>query len=229
MTKDYKQLLKYLGLILISVLLTYKLPRDNYSIMQYLIKPIRFENSVLSISAILPLVLFIIGVKGLFKTEPLADKSKVAIFIIVLLLVIPLMKASLDVAKMAYFVVSKNELRSIDIKDSNISFADIKGNEATLNLRLSLTDYGKNDTNFKVRLYLPESLKNYFQADFLDFDESYKTNGNRSVFSIDKKITLQFANGTSVEKIMDTHWHWETFKYQLYNDEDSTELIYHGV
>jgi len=135
MTKDYKGLLKYLGLIFIAVLLTYKLPRDSYSIMQYIIKPIRFENSILLISAIVPLVLFIVAIKGLFKTEPLAQKSKIAIFIIVLLLIIPLMKSSLDIAKNAYFWTMKDELKSIDITDSKISFSEINDNAATLNVR----------------------------------------------------------------------------------------------
>jgi len=67
LSKDSKRLLKYLGLIFISALLTYKLPRDTYSIIQYLIKPIRFENSVLFLSGLFPLILLIVGIKGLLK------------------------------------------------------------------------------------------------------------------------------------------------------------------
>lgn len=229
MTKDYKDLLKYLGLIFITVLLTYKLPRDSYSIMQYIIKPIRFENSNLTLSAIVPLVLFIVAIIGLFKTEPISIQNKIAIFIIVLLLVIPLMKGSLDLAKNAYFWAMKDELKSIDIKDSNISFSDINKDQATLNVSLSLTDYGRNDSNFKVRMYLPESLKTSFQADFLEFDESYQTFGNRQILNITKKVTVQLEEGTTGEKIMDTHWNWDNYKYELYNASNSTELNYHGI
>ncbi|AHF07224.1 hypothetical protein [Desulfitobacterium metallireducens] len=229
MTKDIKELMKYLGLIFISVLLTYKLPRDSYSIMQYIIKPIRFENSVLFISAIVPLALFIVAIKGLFKTEPIGIQNKIAIVIIVLLMVIPLMKGSLDLAKNAYFQAMKVELKSIDIKDSNLSFSDINEHQATLSISLSLTDYGRNDSNFKVRMYLPESLKEYVQADFLEFDESYQTFGNRQILNITKKITVPLEEGTNGEKIMDTHWYWDTFKYELYNESNSSELVYHGI
>lgn len=229
MTKDYKDLLKYLGLIFITVLLTYKLPRDSYSIMQYIIKPIRFENSVLSISAIVPLALFIVAIKGLFKTEPIGIQNKIAILIIVLLLVIPLMKGSLDLAKNAYFGAMTDELKSIDIKNSNISISEINNNTATINVSLTLTDYGRNNSNFKVRMYLPESLKTSFQVDFLEFDESYRIFGNRDFLNITKEITVPLEEGTTVEKIKDTHWSWDTYKYELYNESSFSELIYHSI
>lgn len=139
------------------------------------------------------------------------------------------MDASLDIAKNTYFWAMKDELKSIDIKDSNISFSEMKDNEATLNVSLTLTDYGRENSKFKVRIYLPESLKTYVQGDFLEFDESYQTFGHRDILNITKKITVPLEEGATVDKIMDTHWYWDTYKYELYNELNSTALIYHNI
>lgn len=229
MDRDYKGLFKYLGLIFISVLLTSKLPRDSYSIIQYIVQPIRFENSVLYLSGLIPLAMLFIGIRGLFKLKWFAEKSKLLIFILVIALVVPMMRSSLDFVKASYFRMMDNELSAIDFKDTNITILEIKDNEATINVRLALTDYGRDAKDFKVRMYLPESLENYFMADFLEFEELYETYGDQHELNIDKKITVQLAEGTSVDDIWDTNWDWETFKYELYNDSSSTELIYHGV
>jgi hypothetical protein len=225
---DHKQLLKYLALIFISVLLSYKLPYENYSIMQYLIKPIRFEDSVLTIAALFPLLLIIIGIKILFKANSFSTRNKIAIVIITFLLVTPLMKTSLDVAKAAYFGVNL-ELKTIDIKDANISFTDIKGNKAIINIGLNITDYGKDGNNFKVRMYLPESLSAFFNEDVIELGQSFETYGNRHTLNISEHVTVPLKEGTSTEEIFDSHWYWETFKYELYNESNSTVLTHHGI
>lgn len=229
MDKDYKGLLKYLGIIFISVLLTQKLPHDSYSIIQYIIKPIRFENSVLYLSGLIPLAILFIGIKGLFKLKWFTEKSKLLIFIIVVALIAPMMRSSLDYVKAFYYRAMDDKLSSIDFTDTNIKIIEIKDNEATINVRLALIDYGRDANDFKVRMHLPESLENYFSADFLEFEELYKTYGNQHEVSIDKKIIVQLENGSTVEDINNTNWEWETFKYELYNDSSSSELIYHGV
>lgn len=229
MSKDCKGLLGSLGIIFISVLLTYKLPHDSYSTIQYLIKPIRFENSVLYLSGLIPLAMLIIGVVGLSKTEWFAKRSKILIFLVVIIVVQPIMKGSLDLLKGAYLTGLNDELRSIELKDASIQINQLNNNEASLNVKLALTDYGTDVSNFKIRMYLPESLKTYFNTDSLEFDESYKTFGNRHGLDIDKKITVQLTNGSTLKDIYNTHWDWDTFKYQLYNESNSTELIYHAV
>ena len=229
MSKDCKGLLGSLGIIFISVLLTYKLPYDSYSMIQYLIKPIRFENSVLYLSGVIPIAMFFIGVIGLSKTEWFAKRSKILIFLVVIIVVQPLMRGSLDLVKGVYLSGLNDELRSIELKDTSIQIHQLNNNEAILNVKLALTDYGTEASDFKIRMYLPESLKTCFDTDFLEFDESYKTFSNRHRLDIDKKITVQLTNGSTAIDIFDTHWHWDTFKYQLYNESNSTELIYHGV
>jgi len=41
-------------------------------------------------------------------------------------------------------------------------------------------------------------------------------------------ITL-LAEGANIEDIIDSHWDWETVYFDLYNDDSSSKLIYHGV
>ena len=102
LSKDNKMLIKYLGIIFISTLLTYKLPHDSYSIIQYIIRPIRYKGSTIYLTGIIPLVLFFIGIKGLFKIERFADKSKILLFIVIILIIIPIMKGTLDFTRTSY-------------------------------------------------------------------------------------------------------------------------------
>ena len=62
MYKDNKNLLKYLGIVFIAVLLIYKLPHNSYSIIEYIIPPIRNNNSVIYLSGLVPLILFVVGI-----------------------------------------------------------------------------------------------------------------------------------------------------------------------
>ncbi len=55
LSKDNKKLLKYLGILFILGLSAYKLPHDSYSIIQYIIRPIRYKNSTIYLSVIVPL------------------------------------------------------------------------------------------------------------------------------------------------------------------------------
>lgn len=230
MSKDFKGLLGSLGIIFISVLLTNKLPHDSYSIIQYLIKPIRFENSALYLSGVIPLIMLFAGVIGLSKVEWFAKRSKILIFLVIIIVVQPIMRSSLDLVKETYLLGLDDELKSIDLKDVNITVQeDMNKNEATVHVKLALTDYGRDIRDFKIRMYLPDSLKSHFNTDSLEFEETYKTFGNRHVLNIDKAITVHLKNDSTAKDISNTHWDWVTFKYQLYNESNSSDLIYHEI
>lgn len=228
-SKDIKALLKYLFVIFISVFLVYPLPHDSYSIIQYIIKPIRFDDSVLFLSGLLPLAILFIGVKGLFKLRWFANRSKILVTIIVLLLVIPLMRGSLEIVKSTFLSSLNEELVSIDLEDVKIEFEEITDNEAIVNVKLALIDYGKEKRKFNVRMQLPESLKVCFNTDFLDFEESYNSFGNNHKIIINKRMKAKLADGIEIEDVMDSHWYWETYYFDLYNGKNSSKLIYHGV
>ena len=123
-----------------------------------------------------------------------------------------------------------DELKSIDLKDTSITIQeDMNKNEATVHVKLALTDYGRDIRDFNIRMYLPDSLKSHFNLDSLEFDETYKTFGNRNVLNIDKAITVQLTSDSSAKDIFNTHWDWDTFKYQLYNESNASDLIYHEI
>ena len=156
MGKNLKEAFIYLGIIFISVILVYKLPQDSYSMIQYIIKPIRFENSVLNLSGLFPLIMLFIGIRGLCRLEWFADKSKLLITIIVLILVMPAMRGTLDIAKTIYLSNLSNEMRSIDFKDIDIKISSITDNDVTLNIKLELIDYREDMSDFQIRMYLPD-------------------------------------------------------------------------
>ncbi|AET67776.1 hypothetical protein Desor_2172 [Desulfosporosinus orientis DSM 765] len=228
MSKDSKGLLKYLGLIFISLLLTFKLPRDSYSVIQYLIKPIRFENSVLYLSGLGPLILLIVGIKGLFKLRWFENRSRLLAILMVFVVIMPIMIKSLNIAKSICFSQYEG-VQAIDLKDADIQITGLKGNEATFKVRLGLIDYGSGNRDVEVRMYLPESMKSLINGNFIDFKDTYNTYGHGREINIVKEINVQLAEGANIEDIIDAHWDWETVYFDLYNDDSSSKLIYHGV
>lgn len=180
MDKDNKNLLKYLGVVFIAVLLTYKLPHDSYSIVEYIIPPIRNNNSVIYLSGLVPLVLFVVGIKGLFKLERFKDKSKLLVFIAVIVIVIPLMRWTLDFSRTNYHWIKDDGLKAIDIEDANLSLSG-SDSKTTVKVNMELKDYGRKQNKFKIRMYLPESLNLYTGKEFYEFENYHFTYGNRNI------------------------------------------------
>ena len=150
MSKENKELLKYLGILFLAVLLTYKLPHDSYAIIQYIIKPIKYKSAVFYFSGIIPLVLFIIGIKGLFNLERYAGKSKMLIFIVVVLIVLPTMRWALDFTRTSYHWLMKDGVKAVDIVDADARVILIDSDkELTMKVRMELIDYSVEGTNLR--------------------------------------------------------------------------------
>jgi len=225
--KDNKNSLKYLGVIFIGVLLTYELPHESYSIIEYIIPPIKNNNSVIYLSGLIPLILFIVGIKGLFKLERFKNKSKLLIFIAVLVIVIPLMRWTLDFSRTSYHWIKDDGLKAIDIEDSNIS---LNGSDSKIALRVNieLKDYSKKQNKFRIRIYLPESLNSYTDKDFYEFKNYYFTHGNRDITNIEEEIILEL-NRKKERELFESEWHREDVEYELYNDDETIKIIQHGL
>lgn len=227
MDKDNKNLLKYLGIVFIAVLLIYELPHDSYSIIQYIIPPIRNSNSVIYLSGLVPLILFIVGIKGLFKLERFRDKSKLLLFIAVIVIVIPLIRWTLDFSRTNYHWIKDDGLKAIDIEDSNISLSGTDS-KTTMKVNMELKDYSRKQNKFRIRIYLPESLNSYTGKDFYEFENYYFTHGNRNTTNIEEEIVLEL-NSEKVEELFESKWYWEDVEYEIYNDEEAIKIIQHGL
>ena len=59
--------------------------------------------------------------KGLFKIERFAGKSKLLIFIAVVLIFVPAMKGTLDFSRTNYHSIKGDGLEAVDIEESNMS------------------------------------------------------------------------------------------------------------
>lgn len=227
MDKDNKNLLKYLGVVFIAVLLTYKLPHDSYSIVEYIIPPIRNNNSVIYLSGLVPLVLFVVGIKGLFKLERFKDKSKLLVFIAVIVILIPLMRWTLDFSRTNYHWIKDDGLKAIDIEDANISLSG-SDSKTTVKVNMELKDYGRKQNKFKIRMYLPESLNLYTGKEFYEFENYHFTYGNRNITNIEEEIVLEF-DSEKTEELFESKWYWENVEYELYNDDEAIKIIQHGL
>lgn len=227
MDKDNKNLLKYLGIVFIAVLLTHKLPHNSYSIIEYIIPPIRNNNSVIYLSGLVPLILFVVGIKGLFKLERFKGKSKLLVFIAVIVIVIPLMRWTLDFSRTNYHWIKDDGLRAIDIENSNISLSG-SDSKITVKVNMELKDYSRKQNKFKIRIYLPESLNSYTGKEFYEFENYYFTHGNRNITNIEEEITLKLDK-ENTDKLFESKWHWENVEYELYNDEEAIKIIQHGL
>ncbi len=228
MSKDNKRFLKYLGIIFITVLLTYKLPQDSYSIIQYIIPPIRTKNSVIYLSGLVPLALFIVGIKGLFKLERFAEKSKLLVFITIIIIIIPLMQWTLDFSRTNYHWIKGDGLKAVDIEESNIGL-NTSDNKIIMNVSLELKDYSrKNHNKFKIRVYLPKSLSFYTDKKFYEFEHYYFIHGNRNITNIQEDIIFEL-NSNKRNELFESTWFWEDVEYELYNNDEKVRIIQHGL
>ncbi|MDY0237034.1 MAG: hypothetical protein RBR71_13495 [Gudongella sp.] len=228
MSKENRKLIQYLGIIFIAVLLTYKLPHDSYSIIQYIIPPIKINNGAIYLSGIVLLILFIIGIKGLFKLERFADKSKLLIVITVILIIIPLIRWTLDFSRTNYHWIKGDGLEAIDIKESNIRLSSTD-DKMTIIISLELKDYGRKQNKFKIRVYLPESLKVYTGKEYYDLESYYYTHGGRNISKIQESIIIKLSNNYEEIQLFDSKWHWEDLEFELYNNEENIKIVQHGL
>ena len=229
MSKDNKKLIWYLGIIFIAILLTYKLPHNSNSIIQYVISPIRVgNNSVFYLSGIIPLVLLIIGISGLFKLERFRSTSKLLIFITIILLVIPAMNWVLDFSRTNYHWIKDDGLMAVDIEKSNINL-NSTDEEMIININLELRDYGRKQNNFKIRVYLPEGLSAYTNKEYYDLEACYHTHGGRNVSNIKEEIIIKLSNGHNEIQPIESQWFWEDTVYELYNSDEKIKITQHGL
>ena len=77
------------------------------------------------LSGLVPLLLFIIGIRGLFKLERFINTNRLLIFISIVLILIPAMNWILDFSRTNYHWIKDDGLIALDIEESNISLSSL--------------------------------------------------------------------------------------------------------
>lgn len=226
--KDNKALLKYIGILLLGVIITHRLPHDSYSLIQYIIRPIKFDNGVLYLSGIIPLMLFIISIRGIFRLKKYENKSKVGMILLILIVVMPLMNWFVDSMIGNYHWLKNDGLNTIEIEGVNSNIVT-EANSVKINIEMDLIDYGRNQNEFTIRVFLPKTLVKYLGNEYYEFDEYYITHGNCNKLVIKKQITLNIDDNELIEEISDSKYYYDDMKYELYNKEESVVNIKHGM
>lgn len=227
MSKENIKLIKYLGIILIAAVMTYKLPHDTYSIIEYILKPITFPSSYINISGIVPLALIIFAVIRICKLERFKNRSRFIMVILVLWIIIPLLHGVIDLGRSGYYLVSGDGINSIDIKDSEVFAVNYDG-DVKINVKLTLKDYGRNQEKFKVRVYLPKKLSDKIDKDFYELESVYVTENTVQTLGIDEQIPVSEKDSKEVETHFENYYWGNEIKYELYNDKESITMIDHG-
>lgn len=228
MRKESIKLIKYLGIIFIALVLSYKLPHDSYSLIQYIIKPIRLgSNCVLYLSGIIPLIFIIIGIKGIFGLEKFAKINRIMIILFIFAVVIPFMNWTIDFARINYYSLKDDGINSIDIKESEITLGN-SNDDIIINISIELKDYSRRRNEFRMRVFLPKSLSECIGTEYYELENNYATNGNNHTFNVNEQIFVDTENADRLNKLLDTVWYWEDVKYELYNDEETVNIIEHG-
>lgn len=227
MSKDNKRLIVYLGVLFIAILLTHKLPHDSYSIIQYVIKPIKIGNGELYLYGIVPLILIIISVKGIFDIEKYKNKSRLKIILIIFVIVVPLMNWTLELTRSSYHWIRNDGLNAVDIKEADMNMQGMN-NDIKLNLNLELIDYGRGHNQFRIRVYLPKSLSEGLGKEFYELEPIYHTSGHRGVLNVNESIDLYIDNDMARTNIFDSNWSFEDFKCEVFNEDEVVKIINHG-
>lgn len=228
MSKDNKKLIMYLCILFITVLLAYKLPHDSYSVIHYIIRPIRFGNTVLYLTGLIPLILFFLSIRGIFRLERFAKRSRIGIFLFIIIIILPLMNGTIDFMRTNYHWLKKDGINSVDIKESDINLVSSNGSTKII-VKLELVDYSRSSHQFNIRVYLPESLSNYAEREYYEFDNDYRIHGVHDKLNVEEEIVINAGSSAIDNKSLDTNWFWEETKYELYNEDEEVIIIDHGM
>lgn len=227
MSKDNINLIKYLAVIYFSVILAYKLPHDSYSIIEYIIKPIRRDNTVIYLSGIIILILIFIGLKGILRLNRFVNKNRIIITFLVFIFVIPFMKWTIDFTRMGYHTLKNDGINSIDIKDSDITL-NSTNDSTVININLKLVDYSRRHNKFNLRVYLPKTLSEYTGKEYYDLKNNYETDGSNYILNINEDLLLNTEYTNSHDYLFQSNWFYEDVRYELYDDNETVSIIKHG-
>lgn len=228
MKRDTKRMFLYLGIIFVSLVFTYKLPHDSYSISQYIVPPIRIsDGSSLYLSGIIPLILVIFGICGVLSLERYANRNKIFLLIIILVIIIPFMNWLLEFGRTNYHWIRKDGLNAVDIKEPSFSF-NAHQDKITFHVSLTLIDYSRNKNQFNIRVYLPKYFNHALEKEYFELNNSYITYGYRTEIKVNEILLVPLSDISILQQLSNPRWNNDNMKYLLYNEYESVEIIDHG-
>lgn len=227
LSKDNKKFFIYTGILYLAVFLSYKIPHDSRSLAEIIIKPIRDGGSVFYPSSLVCLVIFIIGIYGFLQLERFSKRSKLLIFLLLIMLFLPFIKWSVDMGRTAYYSLVQNNLRSVDIEDSNITFNGVN-DKLVITVNFTLVDYGNSQKQFKCRVYLPETLSKLTGIEIYEPQTVYITNGKHAKQAIIETFDVNLKEGVSFDQLVSSNFNYEDATYELYNDKETVKIIDYG-
>lgn len=223
-----KDVFKYWGLIILSVLLITKLPHDSFSIIQYSIPPITFGHSMIQLAGLVPLIMYIVGIKGLLRLEYFAGRNKTLVVLGILFIITPLLRDVCEFIKVPYYQLV-SDVRSIELEDSHLYTEEITEKGLMVNVELELIDYSNTGNEFSVILHFPKSWESLSGQSEYKFKEDYHTRGHKGRFKISEQFIIPFKEGYSLEELQNESWYRDTYKYELQSKSQAVTLIVHGV
>ncbi len=222
MKLDTRKLFLYIVGIFLTVLITKPLPHTSYSLIEYIIRPFRFNNSTVNLSGFIPLLIFIFCIRGIYQLDKFKNNKFITLLVIVIAL-IPIMNRTIDITRRGYHYIRRDGLNSVDFEKSNISFVG-NDNIITLNVNIVIKDYGRGNKDFKVRVYLPKTLSEPLNLRYYELDNSYTTYGGNNRLVVKEEIILP-SDSSTINNLIHTNWYQEKVVYELYNENQSIKII----
>lgn len=224
---ENRKFLLAVSLLFLSILVTYKIPHRLVSVSELLIKPFQNGNRTFFTSGIVPFVLFFVGISLLFSLKRYARRSKLLLFLVIIIVIIPFMKLSIDISRSLFYLVTQANFKTIDMEDSRINIQEVN-DTMVASFQLELKDYSWSRKEFKVRIYLPEELSSYSGIDVYEPDMSYRTGGYLKTFIVDAPLVFKITDETAVSQLFLSDWRSGRIVYELYNEEEVIKIIDQG-
>lgn len=138
------------------------------------------------------------------------------------------MKWSIDMSRSVYYLATHAKLKTIDMKDSNLSIS-AQNDKLTVSVHLDLIDYGWDQKEFKLRVYLPVTLSEFCDVDVYEFDKLYFTHGKKSNLIINETFVICLEDRVHIDGVSRIDWYQQEIIYELFNNEESIQIVDHGL
>ncbi len=227
-TKERKKYFMYLGLLFLATLLTYKLPHNSVSFLEYFIKPIRLGSITIHFSSFIPIGLILFSIIGITNLKQSRIRSKFLMIIILFMVILPFMKWSLDSTRSLFYKSQKQTITSLDIEKADISINGTN-NKITVTMAFSVIDYGRGNQRFQFRVNLPPSLSEFTKVSTYESDTMYWSNANRDPLYIVETFDIIFDVDPTMDQFSRIHTYDEATIYELYNEKESVQIIDQGL